>query len=124
MTIKERAVQVPLLLEQEYPDATCALHYQNDYELLFATRLSAQCTDARVNQVTPALFARFPRLEDYAAADSAKLSPSSSPAACFIPRPGISKPRLRCCWRNTTAKCPIPWSSYSACPASAGKRPI
>ena len=73
MTIKERAVQVPLLLEQEYPDATCALHYQTDYELLFATRLSAQCTDARVNQVTPALFARFPRLEDYAAADVSEI---------------------------------------------------
>jgi len=47
-------------LKDLYPDGICSLQYQKDYELLFATRLSAQCTDERVNQVTPALFARFP----------------------------------------------------------------
>ena len=51
-----------------YPDAVCSLAYQKDYELLFATRLSAQCTDARVNQVTPKLFAAYPSLEAFAAA--------------------------------------------------------
>lgn len=51
-----------------YPDAVCSLTYQKDYELLFATRLSAQCTDARVNQVTPKLFAAYPSLEAFAAA--------------------------------------------------------
>lgn len=56
-------------LERLYPDALCSLEYKNDYELLFAVRLSAQCTDARVNQVTPALFARFPTLESFAQAD-------------------------------------------------------
>lgn len=66
MTKKERAAAVTELLKQEYPDARCALHYQTDFELLFATRLSAQCTDARVNIVTKDLFARFPTLEDYA----------------------------------------------------------
>ncbi|MGM9668472.1 MAG: endonuclease III [Faecousia sp.] len=55
-------------LRQRYPDALCALHYRKDYELMIAVRLSAQCTDARVNQVTPALFARFPTLEAMAAA--------------------------------------------------------
>ena len=49
-----------------YPDALCSLTYKKDYELLFAVRLSAQCTDARVNQVTPALFSRFPTLEAFA----------------------------------------------------------
>ena len=49
-----------------YPDAVCSLTYQKDYELLFAVRLSAQCTDARVNMVTPALFERFPTLEAFA----------------------------------------------------------
>lgn len=68
MTKKERAAAVTELLKEAYPDARCALHYQTDYELLFATRLSAQCTDARVNVVTKDLFARFPTLEDYAAA--------------------------------------------------------
>ena len=55
-------------LEQLYPDALCSLNYKKDYELLFAVRLSAQCTDARVNQVTPALFARFSTLESFAEA--------------------------------------------------------
>ena len=56
-------------LERLYPDALCSLEYKKDYELLFAVRLSAQCTAARVNQVTPALFARFPTLESFAQAD-------------------------------------------------------
>lgn len=56
-------------LERLYPDALCSLEYKKDYELLFAVRLSAQCTDARVNQVTPALFARFLTLESFAQAD-------------------------------------------------------
>ena len=55
-------------LERLYPDALCSLEYKKDYELLFAVRLSAQCTDARVNQVTPALFARFPTLKSFAGA--------------------------------------------------------
>ena len=50
-------------LKKLYPDAMCSLQYQKDYELLFAVRLSAQCTDARVNMVTPALYARFPTLK-------------------------------------------------------------
>ena len=53
-------------LKALYPDAMCSLQYQKDYELLFAVRLSAQCTDARVNMVTPALYARFPTLEAFA----------------------------------------------------------
>jgi endonuclease-3 len=56
-------------LAAEYPDAVCALRHQNPYELLAATILSAQTTDERVNLVTPALFARYPSVEDLAAAD-------------------------------------------------------
>ncbi len=59
------------ILKDKYPDALCALHYEKDYELMIAVRLSAQCTDARVNQVTPALFAAYPTLEAMAAADIA-----------------------------------------------------
>jgi len=55
-------------LKALYPDAACSLNYQKDYELLFAVRLSAQCTDARVNMITPALFEHFPTLESFAAA--------------------------------------------------------
>ena len=56
-------------LNKHYPDALCALHYKTDYQLMIAVRLSAQCTDARVNLVTPALFAAYPTLEDLANAD-------------------------------------------------------
>ena len=51
------------VLEEKYPQSLCALHYDKDYELMIAVRLSAQCTDARVNLVTPALFAAYPTLE-------------------------------------------------------------
>ena len=73
MTKKERAADVTELLKSVYPEAVCALHYTHDYELLFATRLSAQCTDARVNLVTPALFARYPTLDAFAEADVAEV---------------------------------------------------
>jgi endonuclease-3 len=56
-------------LKELYPDALCSLQYEKDYELLFAVRLSAQCTDERVNKVTPALFERFPTLESFAQAE-------------------------------------------------------
>lgn len=56
-------------LKQAYPDAICSLEYRKDYELLFSTRLAAQCTDERVNKVTPALFARFPTLQALSEAD-------------------------------------------------------
>ena len=58
-------------LNVRYPDALCALHYEKDYELMIAVRLSAQCTDARVNLVTPALFDAYPTLEAMAQADIA-----------------------------------------------------
>lgn len=56
-------------LKELYPGAECSLDYRKDYELLFSVRLAAQCTDARVNLVTPALFARFPTLQAFAEAD-------------------------------------------------------
>ena len=63
------------ILKERYPDALCALRYRKDYELMIAVRLSAQCTDARVNLVTPALFARFPTLESFAQATPEKVEP-------------------------------------------------
>lgn len=59
------------ILKYRYPQAPCALHYRHDYELMIAVRLSAQCTDARVNLVTPHLFAAYPTLEAVAKADIA-----------------------------------------------------
>ena len=67
--MKEKVNSIIDILKDRYPDALCALHYEKDYELMIAVRLSAQCTDARVNLVTPALFAKYPTLEDMANAD-------------------------------------------------------
>lgn len=69
MTKKERARLFVDALKNEYPDAICSLTAENPFELLVATRLSAQCTDARVNLVTPALFAKYRTLDDYVNAD-------------------------------------------------------
>ena len=60
-------------LKRLYPDGICSLEYRKDYELLFSVRLAAQCTDERVNKVTPALYARFPTLEALAQADVAEV---------------------------------------------------
>lgn len=69
MTKKERALNCVNALKKEYPEAVCSLNAGNEFELLVATRLSAQCTDARVNIVTPALFEKYKTLEDYANAN-------------------------------------------------------
>ena len=69
MRTQEQVNEIVRRLLAEYPDAVCSLDYWKDYELLFSVRLSAQCTDERVNMVTPALFARFPTLEAFAEAD-------------------------------------------------------
>jgi endonuclease-3 len=66
---KARARKLIARLKREYPDATCALQHHNALELVVATILSAQCTDARVNMVTPQLFAKYRTAADYAAAD-------------------------------------------------------
>ncbi len=66
----QRAASVQNILNNQYPDVQCALDHRNAFELLAATILSAQCTDARVNMVTPALFAAFPTPYDLAIADS------------------------------------------------------
>ena len=67
--MQEKVRSIIDILTQRYPQALCALQYEKDYELMIAVRLSAQCTDARVNLVTPALFAAYPTLDDMAAAD-------------------------------------------------------
>ncbi len=65
--------EIVRLLLAEYPEAACTLDWGKDYELLFSVRLAAQCTDERVNRITPALFARFPTLEAFANADVAEV---------------------------------------------------
>lgn len=69
MTEKQIALAAVDALEKKYPDALCSLNAENPLQLIIATRLSAQCTDARVNLVTPALFERYKTVEDFASAD-------------------------------------------------------
>ena len=83
MTKKERAAAVTELLKSVYPEAVCALHYTHDYELLFATRLSAQCTDARVNIVTEKLFKQFPTLQSFADAPEEEIAEAIKTCGLF-----------------------------------------
>lgn len=73
MRKKERAAAAVKLLSELYPNAVCSLEYQDAFQLLIATRLSAQCTDKRVNMVTPALFKEFPTAQSMANADIARV---------------------------------------------------
>ena len=75
MSDKKTAEILVELLEKEYPEAECSLEYIKDYELLFSVRLAAQCTDERVNKVTPALFEAFPSLEAFANASPEEVEP-------------------------------------------------
>lgn len=71
--MREKVNDIIEILKDRYDDALCALHYEKDYELMIAVRLSAQCTDARVNLVTPVLFAEYPTLEAMAGADVSRV---------------------------------------------------
>ena len=83
MTKKEIAALAVSELEKLYPDAVCTLDYEKPYELLFATRLAAQCTDARVNIVTKTLFKKYPSLEAFAEADLAELEQDVKPCGFY-----------------------------------------
>lgn len=73
MRTQEQVNEIVRLLMAEYPLADCTLDWNKAYELLFSVRLAAQCTDERVNKITPALFERFPTLEAFAEADVAEI---------------------------------------------------
>lgn len=73
MTKKEKALLAVQALKKKYPDSICSLNAENPLQLIIATRLSAQCTDARVNLVTPELFAKYKTVEDFASADVADI---------------------------------------------------
>lgn len=71
---KARLQKILAALDERYPDVTCALHHSSAWELLVATILSAQCTDERVNKVTPGLFRKYPTIQSFADADPAELA--------------------------------------------------
>ena len=94
-------------LKKLYPDALCSLQYQKDYELLFAVRLSAQCTDARVNMVTPALYAKFPTLEAFANASYEEVGEAIKSCGFYNTK---SKDLVECA-KSTAAGSPARWRS-------------
>ena len=71
---KVRVAKILAVLDEMYPAATCALHHSNAWELLVATILSAQCTDKRVNEVTPGLFRKYPTIRDFAPASQEEIA--------------------------------------------------
>lgn len=86
MTIKQKkelALKVTEILEEQYPDGICSLEYAHPHELLIATRLSAQCTDARVNIVTKELFERYKSIEEFADADIADIESIVRPCGLY-----------------------------------------
>ena len=83
MTKKEKAILVCDELERIYPDAVCSLVYSKPHELLIATRLSAQCTDARVNIVTKDLFKKFRTIDDFADADITDIEEIVKPCGLY-----------------------------------------
>lgn len=83
MTKKEKALLACEALEKIYPDVECSLNFTKPYELMIATRLSAQCTDARVNIVTETLFKKYPTLESFAEADLSELEEVVKPCGFY-----------------------------------------
>lgn len=83
MTKKERALMIVERLEQVYPEGICSLDYEKPHELMIAGRLSAQCTDARVNIVTKDLFAKYKTIEDFANADVADIEEIIRPCGLY-----------------------------------------
>ena len=83
MTKKQKALEAIRLLKERYPDAACSLTYVVPHELLIATRLAAQCTDARVNTVTPTLFGKYPSIDALAEADVADIEEIIRPCGFF-----------------------------------------
>ena len=107
MKTKEEARAIVNGLKALYPDGICSLQYQKDYELLFSVRLSAQCTDARVNKVTPALFAALPHPGSLCRGRLRRRWPNTStPAASTTARAEIWWAALKCCCGTSEAKFP------------------
>jgi endonuclease-3 len=97
--VRKRARRIVRLLAQMHPDAKCALDYTNPLQLLIATILSAQCTDVRVNMVTPALFARYRTAKDYAEADQGELETMIQSTGFFRNK---AKSIIACCQKLVT----------------------
>ena len=100
------------LLDDYYGDAHVTLDFTNPLELLVATVLSAQCTDVRVNQVTPAIFSQYPTAPSTPMPPSRTWSRPSTPPVFTIRRPRASRLSARPWFKNSAARCRLPWMTW------------
>ena len=100
MTNKERASLAVAALKKEYPDSICSLTYHDPLQLLISTRLAAQCTDLRVNMVTPKLFSDFPDVCAFADADISAVEEDIRTCGLYKQRPEILSRCAKCCGMN------------------------
>ncbi len=110
MRTKEQIDGILAALEREYPMADCTLTERDAWRLLVQVRLAAQCTDARVNLVTPALFARFPTVEAMAAADIGEVEELIRSCGFTTARRAISSGRRSASRRSMAARCRTIWT--------------
>ena len=96
MTKKERVAELRAILDEAYPDVKCSLNFSTPVEMLIATQLSAQCTDARVNIVTEKLFKKYTSVEDFASADYEELCEDIKSAGFYRNK---AKNIIGCCQR-------------------------
>jgi hypothetical protein len=119
----ERVAEILKILHATYPDVECALVHANPWQLLVATILSAQCTDVRVNMVTPKLFATYPTPKAMAKPPSKPWKNSSAPPASTTTRQSPSKAQAASSASSSTAKSRKPWLNCSPSPAQPAKPP-
>ncbi len=110
-------------LAVSYPDAHCELDFTSPLELAVATILSAQCTDKRVNEVTPRLFARYPSAKDYASADRFEVEELIRSTGFFRNKTTSLIASERRWSSGTTGRSPPGWTRSSRCPASGARPP-
>jgi endonuclease-3 len=119
-----RAGRILAALKRRYPDAHCALHHADAYELLVATILSAQCTDVRVNMVTPAVFARYPHSAALALARPDELEALIRSTGFFRSKARNLIAMARALVANHCGKVPRTMDELRDLPASAGRPPM
>ncbi len=106
MDKRKKAVNIIAVLERVYPDAVCSLTYKEPYQLMIAARLSAQCTDARVNTVTPALFERFPTIKSFADADVSEIEKLIMSCGLYRTKAASIKQMCSVLWYELDGKLP------------------
>ena len=120
---RRKALAVLAALRAEYPESRCSLEHGDGWQLLVATILSAQCTDARVNQVTPGLFRQFPTPADFAAAPLAGIEEAIRSTGFFRNKAKSLQGAARALLENHGGRLPPTSTNWSRCPAAVARPP-